>query len=142
MKGQRAGFMRKGKQLLLRPSTSDGAQPSSSGQAQPAGSNGAGASAAGGGGAGGGGGCRVLVYGGYSGEAVEGDVLQLDPKTLEIELVRRGPSESDKGGTVPAVRFAHSAAVVPAPDAPTGYVVIVFGGVNPAEDLNDVAVWM
>ncbi|PNH12850.1 Tip elongation aberrant protein 1 [Tetrabaena socialis] len=92
---------------------------------------------------GGGGACRVLMYGGYSGEAVEGDILQIDGQTLEIELVRRGPRESDKGGTVPPVRFAHSAALVPAPGGPEGaYAMVVFGGVNPREDMNDVAVWV
>ncbi|GLC47994.1 hypothetical protein PLESTB_000047500 [Pleodorina starrii] len=102
-----------------------------------------------------GGGNRVLIYGGYSGEAVEGDILQIDSRTLEIELVRRGPRESDKGGTVPSVRFAHSAVVVPtaaaagsgsgggsaAAAAGVSYTMVVFGGVNPKEDLNDVAVW-
>ncbi|EFJ49559.1 hypothetical protein VOLCADRAFT_117258 [Volvox carteri f. nagariensis] len=95
-------------------------------------------------------GSRVLIYGGYSGEAVEGDLLQIDSRTLEIELVRRGPRESDKGGTVPSVRFAHSAVVVPtAPSSDGGvsvsgvsYTMVVFGGVNPKEDLNDVAVWV
>ncbi|KXZ55710.1 hypothetical protein GPECTOR_2g1260 [Gonium pectorale] len=89
-----------------------------------------------------GGGSRVLIYGGYSGEAVEGDVLQIDGQSLEIELVRRGPRESDKGGTVPAVRFAHSAAVVQAPGEPQGRAMVVFGGVNPKEDMNDVALWL
>ncbi|KAG2435747.1 hypothetical protein HXX76_006943 [Chlamydomonas incerta] len=113
-----------------------------------------GAEAAGGSGgaASSGGGCRVLIYGGYSGEAVEGDVLQIDPRSLEIELVRRGPRESDKGGTVPDIRFAHSAVVVPVAGesgagAGTGagagaaHAMVVFGGVNPGEDLNDIAVW-
>ncbi|GFR48802.1 hypothetical protein Agub_g10753 [Astrephomene gubernaculifera] len=97
---------------------------------------------------------RVLIYGGYSGEAVEGDVLQIDCRTLEIELVRRGPRESDKGGTVPSVRFAHSAVVVPTAGGKGaggaggggggggGWAMVVFGGVNPKEDLNDVAVWV
>ncbi len=85
---------------------------------------------------------RVMIYGGFSGDAVEGDVLLIDGRTLEIELVRRGPRTSDKGGTVPPVRFAHSAAVVPAPDGSGGVAMVVFGGVNPKEDLNDVAVWV
>ncbi|PNW72026.1 hypothetical protein CHLRE_16g685500v5 [Chlamydomonas reinhardtii] len=91
-----------------------------------------------------GGDCRVLIYGGYSGEAVEGDVLQIDPRSLEIELVRRGPRESDKDGTVPDIRFAHSAVVVPVAGgsgAGSAHAMVVFGGVNPGEDLNDVAVW-
>ncbi|GIL92711.1 hypothetical protein Vretifemale_20168 [Volvox reticuliferus] len=89
---------------------------------------------------------RVLIYGGYSGEAVEGDLIQIDSRTLEIELVRRGPRESDKGGTVPSVRFAHSAVIVPSGgsggSSDVSHTMVVFGGVNPKEDLNDVAVWV
>ncbi len=112
---------------------------------------------------------RVLVYGGFSGEAVDGDVLQLDGATLDIELLRRGPRDSDKQGTVPPERFAHCAVAVPASaavlravgaapgaagnraGAPAGgeaaagaqrHAMLVFGGVNPKEDLNDVAVWL
>ncbi len=92
------------------------------------------------------GGSRVLIYGGYSGESVEGDLLQIDGRTLEIELVRRGPRESDRNGTVPTERFAHSAALVPTGSEGTSaggpHAMVVFGGVNPKEDLSDVAVWV
>ncbi|KAG2451277.1 hypothetical protein HYH02_003883 [Chlamydomonas schloesseri] len=132
-----------------------GAGAAGSGSAEPGASGSAGESGEAAAASGSGADCRVLIYGGYSGEAVEGDVLQIDPRSLEIELVRRGPRESDKGGTVPDTRFAHSAVVVPVPvpaaagpsgssaAAPAGgsHAMVVFGGVNPGEDLNDVAVW-
>mmetsp|Transcript_27095 Transcript_27095/g.59195 ORF Transcript_27095/g.59195 Transcript_27095/m.59195 type:complete len:337 (-) Transcript_27095:669-1679(-) len=85
----------------------------------------------------------VLIYGGYSGEAVEGDILKIDSKTLEIEIVRRGPRESDKPGSVPQTRFAHAGACIPWPGSISQkQALLVVGGVNPADDLNDVAVWI
>jgi len=85
------------------------------------------------------GGGAVIVYGGFSGEAVEGDVMSIDSKTLEIELLRRGPRETDAAGTVPLPRFAHAATIIDWSDGHKAMLVI--GGVNLHEDLNDVAVW-
>lgn len=81
----------------------------------------------------------------HAGEAVEGDILKIDPHTLEIELLRRGPRGNDKS-VVPSVRFAHSAVAVTCPaggggGGPPLLRMVVFGGVNPKEDLNDVAFW-
>ncbi|GAX80078.1 hypothetical protein CEUSTIGMA_g7516.t1 [Chlamydomonas eustigma] len=85
----------------------------------------------------------VLIYGGFSGDAVEGDVLRIDCKTLEIEQVRRGPRESDMPGTVPQPRFAHAAASISwSSGTPTQQAMIILGGVNPNEDLMDVALWV
>ncbi|MEW5317519.1 MAG: hypothetical protein WDW38_008807 [Sanguina aurantia] len=57
----------------------------------------------------------VLVYGGFGGEAVEGDVIQIDPVTLDVEVLTRGPraSNATAGVVVPCVRFAHSAVSIP-----------------------------
>jgi len=84
----------------------------------------------------------VLVYGGFTGEAVEGDVMRIDGTTLEIEVVRRGPRESDAPGTVPPARFAHAGACVPWGRNGNGQALVAFGGVCPVEDMSDVAVWV
>lgn len=120
----------------------------------------------------------VLVYGGFGGEAVEGDVIQIDPATLDVEVLTRGPRQSNAtaGVVVPCVRFAHSAAAVPWQDnglldasavvitpgksgqaaavgnggdsdcgrkgqPSSGMAMVVFGGVEPGSDLNDISVW-
>lgn len=94
-------------------------------------------------------------------------------QSLDVELVRRGPRETDAPGSVPPARFAHTAVAVPwagaaaaaqgahagagsgegaaaAAGAASGgqqqaagqVAMVVFGGVNPAEDLADVAIWV
>ena len=82
----------------------------------------------------------VFIYGGFSGEAVEGDVLKIDPGSLEIEVVRRGPRETDAPRSVPQPRFAHAAVSLVAPGG-GGDVMLVLGGVNQAADLIDLAYW-
>jgi len=83
----------------------------------------------------------VVVYGGFSGEAVEGDVFYIDPFTSEVEVLCRGPRRSNSSAAVvPSLRFAHAAAAVPSqPGSPFSTEMVVFGGVNPEEDLNDIA---
>lgn len=85
-------------------------------------------------------GTSVLVYGGFSGEAVEGDVMRIDATTLEIEVLRRGPREADEvtKAVVPPCRFAHAAVAIP---TRTGMGMLVVGGVTPFEDLNDIALY-
>eukprot|EP00873_Tetraselmis_striata_P045080 jgi/Tetstr1/465344/TSEL_010030.t1 len=83
----------------------------------------------------------VVIYGGFSGEAVQGDVFYIDPDTSEVEIVRRGPRPSDPPTSrVPVPRFAHSATCVPVPGAAPSVEMVVFGGVNPSQDLADMAV--
>jgi len=79
----------------------------------------------------------VLLYGGFSGGAVEGDVLLVDPdaiaKTGVVSAAEAGP-----GG-----RFACAGVSLPSA-AVTGAVaarMVVFGGVSAEADLNSVAVW-
>eukprot|EP00798_Chlamydomonas_sp_ICE-L_P012759 gene12759-16010_t len=84
----------------------------------------------------------VLIYGGFSGEAVSGDMLCIDGQSLDIEQLHRGPRDDDAAGTVPQARFAHGAVCIPWPAGSCGQALLIFGGVNPAEDLNDVAVWV
>lgn len=81
----------------------------------------------------------ILIYGGFGGEEVEGDVLRIDPSSLEIEVVRRGPRENDLPGSVPQPRFAHAAVslVMPGGEA----VMLVVGGVNQTADLIDIALF-
>jgi hypothetical protein len=81
----------------------------------------------------------ILIYGGFGGEEVEGDVLRIDPSSLEIEVVRRGPRKKDAPASVPQPRFAHAAVslVMPGGDA----VMLVVGGVNQDNDLIDVALY-
>jgi hypothetical protein len=85
----------------------------------------------------------VVTFGGFSGEAVEGDLIRLDGRTLEVEQLDRGPRRgpgSPLPPSSPADRFAHAAVGVA--DASGATVrMLVIGGVNPAEDLSDVAVW-
>mmetsp|Transcript_19607 Transcript_19607/g.54628 ORF Transcript_19607/g.54628 Transcript_19607/m.54628 type:complete len:351 (-) Transcript_19607:613-1665(-) len=87
----------------------------------------------------------VLIYGGFSGDAVEGDVIKIDGKTLDVELLQRSPREADKiAGTVPPARFAHGAAPVQyrSPQGHQSLAMAIFGGVTPAEDMQDVAFWV
>jgi len=87
------------------------------------------------------GGGVVLIYGGFSGESVEGDVFYIDPVTTEIEIIRRGPRPSDSRGIqLPVPRFAHNSDTAPSRDQFFSQEMIIFGGVNPADDLNDLAV--
>ncbi|GMH45119.1 hypothetical protein BSKO_13076 [Bryopsis sp. KO-2023] len=80
----------------------------------------------------------VLIYGGFTGEVVEGDLLEMDIESLETRLLCPGPhgNESQK---IPPPRFAHSAISVAEEDA--GEAMMVFGGVNLRGALNDVAIW-
>lgn len=84
-------------------------------------------------------GVSVYVFGGFSGEAVVGDLIRIDARTLEIEQVDRGPRSGSSGGSksAPAERFAHAAVSVGGRKQ-----FLVLGGVTPAEDLSDVAVWV
>ena len=82
----------------------------------------------------------VLIYGGFGGEEVEGDVLRIDPSSLEIEVVRRGPRETDSPGSVPQPRFAHAAVSLVMPGGDDA-VMLVVGGVNQAADLIDIAIF-
>eukprot|EP00899_Mesostigma_viride_P022846 jgi/Mesvir1/3746/Mv15021-RA.1 len=88
---------------------------------------------------------RVLIYGGFSGEGVEGEVLVLDPEDLSVRMVADASSvrkAAAKFGTAtPPPRFAHAAAVLKGAGDKGGDVLCVFGGVNPIEDLCDIAVW-
>lgn len=81
----------------------------------------------------------MIAYGGFSGEAVEGDVLKIDGKTLEVEVLHRGPRQSDSAGSVPPERFAAAAAGLPA--WPCGPALCIFGGVNSEADLADTVLW-
>ncbi len=113
----------------------------------------------------------MLLYGGFTGQELNSDLLQLDPATLEAE-------PAPAGGDGPPARFAHSAVAVSCAGAEqvgtaaacrrrlplfaaavrcpphsrscapplTGrpvraQVMLVFGGVSPELDLGDVAVW-
>ncbi|KAK9829964.1 hypothetical protein WJX72_008920 [[Myrmecia] bisecta] len=83
----------------------------------------------------------VLVYGGFSGVHVETDLLRLSVGGKRMVMVE--PSSSDGGhvAVCPAARFAHTAVSVPTTQGSHNRDMIVFGGVNPAEDLGDVAVY-
>ncbi|KAL4452294.1 hypothetical protein ABPG75_007956 [Micractinium tetrahymenae] len=95
------------------------------------------------GGASGGGSSNVLLYGGFTGEAVAGDLLQLTflrqqrssgahGLRAELRLVKAAAEAA------PPPRFAHGAAVLSGPGAAE---MVVVGGVNQTDDLADVHVW-
>ncbi|KAJ9534671.1 hypothetical protein QJQ45_002958 [Haematococcus lacustris] len=96
----------------------------------------------------------VLVFGGFSGESVLGDVLSIHPQSLEVEVMHGGrlgmaPAVGADKELTPAPRFAHTAVAVPWPPASKALpspdqrmAMLVFGGVSPGEDLQDVAVWL
>eukprot|EP00887_Chlorella_sp_A99_P001853 scaffold19.g1853.t1 len=130
------------------------------GEPQPAGSGDAVAAAAGnsgggsGGTSGGGGGStsaqasNVLLYGGFTGMHVAGDILQLSfvrqqrssgGHSLRAEL--RPVEAAAGGGPPPPPRFAHGAAVLAGGGGGGGAEMVVVGGVNQTDDLADVHVW-
>ncbi|KAL4441275.1 hypothetical protein ABPG77_011512 [Micractinium sp. CCAP 211/92] len=95
------------------------------------------------GGTGGSGSSNVLLYGGFTGEAVAGDLLQLTflrqqrssgAHGLRAEL-RPVKAAAD---AAPPPRFAHAATVLSSAEAAE---MVVIGGVNQADDLADVHVW-
>ncbi|KAL3152010.1 hypothetical protein ABBQ32_001128 [Trebouxia sp. C0010 RCD-2024] len=85
----------------------------------------------------------VLVYGGFSGDAVEGDLISIDPDGIDVQMVSRGPDQGEQrlDQQIPQARFAHGAVRVPSTALDHGKDMVVFGGVNPLQDLNDVAIW-
>ncbi|PRW57469.1 galactose oxidase [Chlorella sorokiniana] len=124
------------------PATSGGQGAAAAGP-QPADSSGS-TKAGGGGGAAPGAG-NVLLFGGFDGEGVAGDLLQLTfrreqrgagSRSLRAEL--RPVKAAAEGAPQP--RFAHAAAVLPSTDG-TSAEVVLFGGVNAEEDLSDVHIY-
>jgi hypothetical protein len=49
----------------------------------------------------------VLLHGGFSGDSVVGDILRVDPRTLEVTVLQSTPATCEEG---PTARFAHCAA--------------------------------
>lgn len=74
----------------------------------------------------------VLVFGGFTGEEISGAVLVVDP--LSLETARLPGLASGPADFCAPARFAHAAVPLPGLDA-----MLVFGGVNAATDLSDVA---
>lgn len=76
----------------------------------------------------------VLVFGGFSGEDVSGDLLAID---FASDPIRPSVSVVAPAGApgAPSARFAHTAVAV-------GGAMVVFGGVSPAEDHADAFVWV
>ena len=83
---------------------------------------------------------RVVLFGGFSGAAVTGDVAELRPDTL-------GPLEGEGGlqrapARAATGRFGHGAVAVPDPRGPRGAeMMVVWGGVCAAADLDETLVW-
>jgi hypothetical protein len=77
----------------------------------------------------------MLLYGGFDGTAVVGDVLQLTfLRSCRDELLAELRPVTGTGSEVPPPRFAHASAVLPGPQATE---VVVLGGVNETQDLSD-----
>ena len=74
----------------------------------------------------------VLVFGGFTGEEISDAVHVLDPASLEAGLL--GGLASGPADFCPPARLAHTAVALPNMDA-----MLVFGGVEAATDLSDVA---
>ncbi|GAQ89513.1 hypothetical protein KFL_005310050 [Klebsormidium nitens] len=93
------------------------------------------------------------LYGGFTGEDVDGLLFSFDPEKLEASVIcdaaSAAASASRTGSATPAPRFAHTAVCIPRPgnrsqeehQADPETLLLVFGGVNPLEDLNDVVIW-
>lgn len=92
----------------------------------------------------------ALVFGGFTGAALHGsELVTVEGSTLTIEVMEatRGAAGGGKGGgrsavTIPEPRFAHTAVALPRTQIHQGGAMLVFAGVTPAFDLNDLAIWV
>eukprot|EP00891_Asterochloris_glomerata_P002816 jgi/Astpho2/2816/Aster-x1100 len=84
---------------------------------------------------------HIAIYGGFDGSSVRGDLLEIDPDTLRVRLLCKDPEPTASSEQLPEPRFAHGAATLPSSTQPFGKEMAVCGGVNPASDLNTVAIW-
>ena len=85
----------------------------------------------------------ILVFGGFSGERVESSLLfiRLDAnQDAPTELIAHATDVTDQAiGQAPRARFAHAAACV-TDDHGWCNAIVIFGGVEPRDDLDDVAI--
>lgn len=62
---------------------------------------------------------HVMVHGGFSGQAVEGTLLQIDVNTLDISVVDTASSSNSSSSSKPPLeRFAHCMGCLPSPSHP------------------------